>query len=352
MDGTTLQEPVGTAGKKAAARGGARKPTRVQEHIVEIISDSGEGAQRCGQSLGAIAARTGNGIWTTEIIPAEIQPPARSVAGASGIRIRIGSKRVTNGGDEADLVVAFNEQVLLGRVRAGELKPDCIILLENMWATDRNPAIVQSYGKTCEELRKAGYRLVEIPMEQECRKLLSDPRRGKNMFALGMLCSIYSLDLDLAREQIAITFGKKDKAIIQINIELLEAGWNWADANLEFRYAIPAERATEPKLVINGNTALALGVLASGMDICAMYPITPATSVSHYLSDVFERVGGLVHQAEDEIAACAFAVGASYAGKCSVTVTSGPGYSLKQEGIGLAVMAEIPMVVINVQRGG
>jgi 2-oxoglutarate ferredoxin oxidoreductase subunit alpha len=88
------------------------------------------------------------------------------------------------------------------------------------------------------------------------------------------------------------------------------------------------------------------------MDICAMYPITPATSVSHYLSDVFERVGGIVHQAEDEIAACAFAIGASYAGKCAVTVTSGPGYSLKQEAIGLAVMAEIPLVVINVQRGG
>jgi len=279
-------------------------------------------------------------------------PPARSVAGASGNRVRIGARAITNGGDEADLVVAFNEQVLLGRVRAGELKPGCIILLENMWANDRNPAIVQSYTKTREELRKAGYRVVEIPMEQECRKLVTDPRRGKNMFALGMLCSIYSLDLDLAREQIAITFGKKDKSVIQINTELLEAGWNWADANLDFRYSIPAVRATEPKLVINGNTALALGVLASGMDICAMYPITPATSVSHYLSDVFERVGGLVHQAEDEIAACAFAVGASYAGKCSVTVTSGPGYSLKQEGIGLAVMAEIPMVVINVQRGG
>jgi len=337
--------------REAPARAKPRT-LKLDETIVEIVSDSGEGAQRCGQSLGAIAAKSGNGVWTVEIIPAEIQPPARSVAGASGNRVRIGARAITNGGDEADLVVAFNEQVLLGRVRAGELKPGCIILLENMWANDRNPAIVQSYTKTCEELRKAGYRVVEIPMEQECRKLVTDPRRGKNMFALGMLCSIYSLDLDLAREQIAITFGKKDKSVIQINTELLEAGWNWADANLDFRYSIPAVRATEPKLVINGNTALALGVLASGMDICAMYPITPATSVSHYLSDVFERVGGLVHQAEDEIAACAFAVGASYAGKCSVTVTSGPGYSLKQEGIGLAVMAEIPMVVINVQRGG
>ena len=337
--------------REAPARAKPRT-LKLDETIVEIVSDSGEGAQRCGQSLAAIAAKSGNGVWTVEIIPAEIQPPARSVAGASGNRVRIGARAISNGGDEADLIVAFNEQVLLGRVRAGELKPGCIILLENMWANDRNPAIVQSYTKTCEELRKAGYRVVEIPMEQECRKLVTDPRRGKNMFALGMLCSIYSLDLDLAREQIAITFGKKDKSVIQINTELLEAGWNWADANLDFRYSIPAVRATEPKLVINGNTALALGVLASGMDICAMYPITPATSVSHYLSDVFERVGGLVHQAEDEIAACAFAVGASYAGKCSVTVTSGPGYSLKQEGIGLAVMAEIPMVVINVQRGG
>ena len=99
-------------------------------------------------------------------------------------------------------------------------------------------------------------------------------------------------------------------------------------------------------------TAVALGVLASGMEICAMYPITPATSASHYLADVFEKVGGLVHQAEDEIAACAFAIGASYAGKCAITITSGPGYSLKQEAIGLAVMGEIPLVVVNVQRGG
>src|SRR5207344_2988149 len=136
--------------------------------------------------------------------------------------------------------------------------------------------------------------------------------------------------------QIAITFGKKDQKVIQSNVALLEAGYAWAEANLDFKYAIPAARSTEPQIVMNGNTSLALGVLASGMDICAMYPITPATSASHYLSDCFERVGGMVHQAEDEIAACAFAIGASYAGRCAVTITSGPGYSLKQEAIGLA----------------
>jgi 2-oxoglutarate ferredoxin oxidoreductase subunit alpha len=330
----------------------AKAVTEIEQQVVEIISDSGEGAQRCGQSLGAVAARMGNGVWTVEIIPAEIRPPARSVAGASGNRIRLGSRRVTNGGDETDLVVAFNEQVLLGRVRAGELKPGCTILLEDKWRDDTDPRIATSYAETCEQLVAAGYRVVEIPMERECKRADPEARRGKNMFALGMLCSIYSLDMELAREQVALTFRKKAREVIDSNIVLLEAGHDWAERNLDFKYRIPASPSTEPQIVVNGNTALALGVLASGMEICAMYPITPATSASHYLADVFEKVGGVVHQAEDEIAACAFAIGASYAGKCTVTITSGPGYALKQEAIGLAVMAEIPLVVVNVQRGG
>jgi 2-oxoglutarate ferredoxin oxidoreductase subunit alpha len=197
-------------GARASAPGPEREAVSLTEHIVEVISDSGEGAQRCGQSLGAIAAKSGNGIWTTEIIPAEIQPPARSVAGASGIRIRIGSTRVTNGGDETDLAVAFNEQVLLGRVRAGELKPGAQILLESMWREHRDAKIVASYVETVDALNKAGFRVYEIPLERECRALVADPRRGKNMFVLGMLCSIYSLDVKLAREQVALTFGKKD----------------------------------------------------------------------------------------------------------------------------------------------
>ncbi|MDH4345440.1 MAG: 2-oxoacid:acceptor oxidoreductase subunit alpha [Thermoleophilia bacterium] len=348
-----LTRGSGTApGEQERAPTSRKDAVVLDEHIIEVISDSGEGAQRCGQSLGAIAAKMGNGIWTVEIIPAEIQPPARSVAGASGVRIRIGQRRVTNGGDETDLVVAFNEQVLLGRVRAGEFRPGATILLERMWADHADARIADAYAKTVESLVESGYRVIEIPMEVECRKLVDDPRRGKNMFALGILCNLYSLDLRLAREQIAITFGKKAEQVIRQNVQLLEAGWAWAEENLALRYEIPAERPKEPQVVVNGNTALALGVLASGMDICAMYPITPATSASHYLSEMFERVGGIVHQAEDEIAACSFAIGASYAGKCAVTITSGPGYSLKQEAIGLASMAEIPLVVVNVQRGG
>ena len=330
----------------------AKSAVKLTEHIVEVLSDSGEGAQRCGQTLGSIAARSGNGIWTVEIIPAEIQPPARSVEGASGNRIRIGAGPVTNGGDETDLVVAFNEQVLLGRLRAGAFKPGCTILLESMWREHTDKRIAASYVETRDKLIAGGFRVYEIPMEKECRALVADPRRGKNMFALGILCSIYSFDMALARDQIARTFGKKDRRVIDANVRLLEAGWKWAEANLDFKYSIPATRPTVPQIVVNGNAALALGVLASGMEICAMYPITPATSASHYLSDVFEKVGGVVHQAEDEISACCFAIGASYAGKCAVTITSGPGYSLKQEALGLAVMGEIPLVVVNVQRGG
>ena len=225
-------------GREAAsvqAAGGIpeRKLTQLKEHIVEIISDSGEGAQKCGQSFGSIVARAGLGVWTTEIIPAEIRPPARSVAGASGNRIRIGAKRITNGGNETDLVVAFNEQVLLGRVRENELKPGCTILLESMWRDDRR--VAKSYTDAVEQLLAAGYKVYEIPMDKECRKHVSDPRKGKNMFALGLLCGLYSLDLQVARDQVALTFGKKSAGVIKSNIDLLEAGYAWAETNLDFK---------------------------------------------------------------------------------------------------------------------
>jgi len=192
-----------SARKTTAQRSSVSKPAMaIDEHIVEILSDSGEGAQKCGQSFASIAARMGNGIWTVEIIPAEIQPPARSIEGASGNRIRVARRPVANGGDQADLMVAFNEQVLLGRLQANELKSGGIILLEDKWRTDPDAAIAASYIRVCDKLIADGYRVCEIPMEIECLKLVSDPRRGKNMFVLGLLCSIHSFDMQLAREQI------------------------------------------------------------------------------------------------------------------------------------------------------
>lgn len=331
----------------------AARPALVKnEHTVEIVSDSGEGAQKCGQSFGTIAARMGIGVWTVEIIPAEIQPPARSIAGASGNRIRLASHRVTNGGDEADLVVAFNDQVALRRARERELSPDCVILLESKWKTHEDPAIRDMYASAVDEILRGGYDVREVPMEEECLKLVKDPRRGKNMFVLGMLLRIHSLDLQLGRDQIAFIFRKKGRKVIDPNIALLEAGYSYAAEHLDICYKIPSSGVEEAQVVVNGNIALGMGVVASGMEVCAMYPITPATSASHYLAEIFDHVGGIVHQAEDEIAACAFAIGASYAGKTAVTFTSGPGLSLKQETLGLAVMAEIPLVVVNVMRGG
>jgi 2-oxoglutarate ferredoxin oxidoreductase subunit alpha len=340
------------ASTRSGGKAKGKSTSELKDHVVEIISDSGEGAQKCAQSFATVAAKMGNGVWTVEIIPAEIQPPARSIAGASGNRIRVGSYYVTNGGDEADLIVAFNEQVLLGRVRAGELKKGCIILLESKWRTDQDEEIAKEYEETYDELIKDGYRVYEIPMEEECLKYVADATRGKNMFVLGILNSVYSQNIQLSRDQIAYVFAKKGAKVIEPNIKLLEAGYEWAEKNLDIKFRIPPSGNTETQIVINGNTAVGLGVMASGMEVCAMYPITPATSASHYLADVFYKSGGMIHQAEDEIAACCFAIGASYAGKCAVTITSGPGYSLKQEAIGLAVMGEVPLVIVNVQRGG
>jgi 2-oxoglutarate ferredoxin oxidoreductase subunit alpha len=322
------------------------------EHTLEIVSDAGEGAQKCGQIFGAVSAKMGNGVWTVEIIPAEIQPPPRIADGASGNRIRFGTGPITNWGDETNLVVAFNEQVLIGRHRLGALASDAIVLLENSWATDPNPDIRAAWDTALAELAEQQYRIIEVPMEQQCLTIDENPRKGKNMFALGLLAWIYNRSLERIEEQIAYAFRKKSEEVYQRNVALMRLGVEWAAANLDFRIEVPTNPPVEALVVMNGNEALGMGALASGMELCAMYPITPATSVSHYLAEVFSKFGGILHQAEDEIAAVGVAIGASYAGKVAFTITSGPGFALKTEFIGLAVMTEIPLVVIDVQRGG
>jgi 2-oxoglutarate ferredoxin oxidoreductase subunit alpha len=323
--------------KKSASSGSGNGqspagPISVDQHIVEIVSDSGEGAQKCGQLLGLVSGKMGNGVWTVEIIPAEIQPPARSREGASGIRVRMGSKYMTNMGNQADMVVA----------------------LENMWAEDPEPKVREQYAEAVADFKQRGLTVHELPIQQECLKLVADPRKGKNMFVLGMLCRIYDRDADKGKEEIAKIFRKKSDKVIKINHDLFDAGYAFARDNIDYQFSIETapEDRLESAVVMNGNQAAGLGVMAAGMDLVSMYPITPATSASHYLADDFHLTGGFVHQAEDEIAAIGFAIGASYAGKTACTITSGPGIALKTEMIGLAVMAEIPLVIINVQRGG
>jgi 2-oxoglutarate ferredoxin oxidoreductase subunit alpha len=189
-------------------------------------------------------------------------------------------------------------------------------------------------------------------MEEQCLTVVDDAKRGKNMFALGMLSWIYNRDHARMVTAIDKMFGKKGKTVTEENVALLDLGSQWAKEHLELRIQIPTHAPAEELVVMNGNTAMGMGAIAAGLEMCAMYPITPASSVSHYLADVFERAGGVVHQAEDEIAAMGVALGASYAGKVAFTVTSGPGLALKTELIGLAVMTETPVVIADIQRGG
>ncbi|MFC2175450.1 2-oxoacid:acceptor oxidoreductase subunit alpha [Bacteroidota bacterium] len=329
-----------------------QKIVPVDEHIVEVVSDSGEGAQKCGQSFAAISAKMGNGVWTVEIIPAEIQPPTRTKEGASGIRIRLGNKPVTNSGNQADLVVALNEQVPYSRIWQGAYHKGTIMLLENKWADDPSEKIRESYAEGLAYFKENGIVVKEVPMELECKKLVKNPRKGKNMWVLGLLCAVYNRDMEKAEDQIKRIFRKKTDEIINSNLALLRAGYEWGGQNLDIQFSIAPMDSDKQFVVMNGNEAIGMGALAAGIEVCSMYPITPATSASHYLAEVFERSGGLIHQAEDEIAAIGFAIGSSYSGKTALTITSGPGIALKTEFLGFAAMAEIPLVIVDVQRGG
>jgi 2-oxoglutarate ferredoxin oxidoreductase subunit alpha len=337
---------------KPASR--APRVVPISEHILEIVSDAGEGAQTGAQLFAKVLAHNGAGIWTVEIIPAEIEPPRRSRAGGSGNRIRFSSDPVTNMGDRADVVVGFNEQVLYGRIDQGAFRPGTILFLDGKWATDPDAGVREMYAASVAEFREQGLDVREVPIEEETLKVTKNPRRGKNMWVVGLLASLYSVPLESFFEEVGRIFTKKRKGqkVIDSACEQLRAGHAWGEANLPERYQLELQPSAEPRVVMNGNTALALGCIAAGIEVCSMYPITPATSASHALAALFDKAGGFVHQAEDEIAAVGFAIGASYAGKTAVTITSGPGMALKTEMLGLAVMAEVPLVVIDVQRGG
>ncbi len=332
----------------------SKNRTAVTGAVIEIVSDSGEGAQTAGQMFGTICAKMGNGVWTVEIIPAEIEPPPRSSTGASGNRVRFATGAVSNMGDKAAVVVAFNEQAAYSRVLQSALEPGTLLYLDRKWATSPDPTIAAMYADALVDFKERGFEIREIPLEEETLKLVDNPRRGKNMWVVGLLCAMYDRDINVARAEITKKFAKKRNAekIIASNLALVGAGYAWGLENIKEFFEVESIRSDEDRVVMNGNAAVALGAVAAGIGVCSMYPITPATSVSHYLAAMFHRAGGFIHQAEDEIAAVAFAVGTSYAGKTCMTVTSGPGMALKTEMLGLAIMAEVPLVVVNVQRGG
>jgi 2-oxoglutarate ferredoxin oxidoreductase subunit alpha len=326
---------------------------RLPEHIVEIVSDAGEGAQKAAIAFAQLCAKAGNGLWTVEIIPSEIQPPPHTTGSASGNRIRLAERsQVTNAGNLANVVLAFNEMALLSRLEAGSLADDVLVLIDDQWATHDNERYQRSYREVLDKFRARGATIVEIPMNAETVRHVEDAERGKNMFAVGLLCALYSKDLSVLQSIIRSIFEKKSRDVIEAAVKLAGAGYQYGIAHFEECFEIRPVPTDVSKVAMNGNTALALGAVSAGFELCSMYPITPATSASHALSEIFEEFGGFVHQAEDEIAAIGVALGASYAGKTALTITSGPGMALKTEFQGLAVMTETPLVIINVQRGG
>lgn len=328
------------------------KIVQLQEHIVEIVSDAGEGAQKAGTTFAEVCARSGNGLWTVEIIPSEIQPPPHTTGSASGNRIRLASRALTNGGDLTNLIVAFNEMALLSRIQVDALAKDVTVLIDDMWATHADPQICKQYREILDKIVAQGGTVWELPIDVECSKIVEDSAKGKNMFLVGMLVRLYNKDIGIAKTIVREIFVKKSVQVVNQNIDLIEAGYAFGAKSFAATFQVSPMQVDGPQVAMNGNTAIALGAVAAGYELCSMYPITPATSASHELAHFFEDFGGLVHQAEDEIAAIGVAIGSNWAGKPALTITSGPGLALKTEFEGLTVMTETPLVLVNVQRGG
>ena len=333
--------------------------------VIRFAGDSGDGMQLTGSLFADMSAIYGNELSTFPDYPAEIRAPHGTVSGVSGFQVHIGSKDVNTPGDYCDLLVAMNPAAL--KANAKWCKHTAMILVD-----------VDAFGET--EMKKAGFltdnpfaelhvedrALIAAPITSMTKESLKDSGmdlksilKCKNMFTLGMACFVYSRPLEYIYSYIEKKFAKKHPEFIEPNRKVLNDGFNYA-ANIQ---AIPDTYTVEPAKLkkglyrnMTGNQAIAWGLLAASEKshlplFCGSYPITPATAILEELA-IHKSLGAKTLQAEDEIAGICTAIGASFAGNLAVTTTSGPGLSLKSEAMGLAVMAELPLVIVDVQRGG
>ncbi|WP_242203965.1 2-oxoacid:acceptor oxidoreductase subunit alpha [Aestuariivivens insulae] len=340
------------------------QPETLEAVIIRFVGDSGDGMQLTGTQFSDTSAMFGNDIATFPNYPAEIRAPQGSLYGVSGFQVHIGSVEISTPGDEVDLLVAMNPAGLKTNLHA--VKPGHTIIVDTDAFTKKNLEKAQYETNPLEDGSLANYRIIEVAMTSLTKEALKDISgldnksitRTKNMFALGMVYWMYDRSLD---HTIAF-FNKKFKSrpeIIEANTKVLNTGYYFAET-LELipnAYTIsPAKMEAGTYRIIMGNTATAWGFLAaaekSGLELfLGSYPITPASDILHEL--VKHRHFGVKSlQAEDEIAGVTSAIGASFAGDLAITTTSGPGLALKGEAIGLAMMLELPLVVVNVQRGG
>ena len=316
----------------------------------ELLMDAGFGAQKAGDILLQAFVAMGKYAYVEPMIPAEISPPARSRPALSGVIIRLADFDVTNIGNDTDLILASHEIVLDRRLDDGEFNAKCCILLD-MGDRDGNS---DSYEMVLKRCTKEGLSVIPFDIDAVSKTAIKEMGgKGQNLYYLGMLSYIYNMDEEIVKKEIEKTFGKKLKPeIFEKNVMLYHNGYTFAKGKVLFRYHVDSTPRQGEKILIDGNTSLSLGIIDAGIKLYSGYPITPASSVMHTLAKNFPSYGGLVHQAEDEIAAIGTAIGSYYAGVPAITATSGPGLSLKQEFIGYAQAAEIPIIILDVQRSG
>ena len=324
-----------------------------QRNIVrfELLMDAGFGAQKAGDILIQAFAKSGKYVYIEPMIPAEISPPPRTPAALSGVIIRVADFDITNIGNDTDLILASTEVVLNRRLDDQETNVNCRVLLD-MGDKEDNP---KTYEEVCKRTAKLGLNLFPFEVDPNAKTIIkSMAGKGQNIYYLGMLSAIYNMETAIVIEEIKESLGKKLKEeVMNQNLQLFSYGYRYAKENVMFSYDVKGTRQEkEDVILIDGNTSLAMGIIDAGIKFYSGYPITPASSIMHTLAREFPSYGGLVHQAEDEIAAIGAAIGSYYGGVPAVTGTSGPGVSLKQEFIGYASAAEIPIIIIDAQRSG
>ena len=342
------------------------KEIDVEDVVIRFAGDSGDGMQLTGTLFADMSAIYGNSLSTFPDYPAEIRAPKGTVSGVSGFQVHIGSKDVNTPGDLCDLLVAMNPAAL--KANAKWVKPGGMIIVDEDTFDEKNMSLAgfDSEDNPFEILHVEDRVLVVAPITALTQESLKDSgldfkaiSKCKNMFTLGMACFIYDRPVEYIYQYLEKKFSKKHPEVIAPNRKVLDDGFNYA-ANIQ---AIPNTYRVAPSKVdkgtyrnISGNQATAWGLMAasekSGLELfCGSYPITPATGILEELA-IHKYLGVKTMQAEDEIAGICTAIGAAYAGDLAVTTTSGPGLSLKSEALGLAVMTELPIVIVDVQRAG
>lgn len=331
--------------------------------VIRFVGDSGDGMQLTGTQFTDTSAMFGNDVATFPNYPAEIRAPQGSLYGVSGFQVHIGSIEISTPGDDLDLLVAMNPAGLKTNLHAVKAGHTIIVDIDSF--TKKNLQKAEYESNPLEDGSLDNYRVIEVAMTSMTKEAIKDLgldnksiTRSKNMFALGMVYWMYDREMDHTLNFFDQKFKYKP-LIAEANAKVLKAGFYYAET-LELipnAYKIaPSEMTKGTYRIINGNMATAWGFLAaaekSGLELfLGSYPITPATDILHELVK-HKNFGVKAFQAEDEIAGVTSAIGASFAGDLAITTTSGPGLALKGEAIGLALMTELPLVVVNVQRGG